>query len=379
MKKTVVIIGAGAIGRGYLPWILDDSSYEYTFVDVDPKIINSMKKNKKYSSYMVKDDKLIQKTIDCSRSFLLNDFRLSNLNNVAAIFLNVGPRNCSKAVVGLDGVYCPIILCENDPNTVDVVKDVLGYDRAYFAIPDVITSNTASEELLKTDPLSIITEDGVIFIDQRAAPLKGLINFCSKEEIEKQWTAKMYLHNTPHCIAAYLGALAGVKYVHEAMAIPKIQEIVVGAMNEMLTVLKLKWEIDHTFLDYYADKEIRRFENKLLHDPVSRVAREPLRKLELDGRLIGAAQICLSHGFIPINIIAGIVSALLFENENDADHHLSFIRNVLPNKIILNYIIGLREGEALERVMNENFESVLKKLEKIATKNYDEASENELA
>ena len=44
------------------------------------------------------------------------------------------------------------------------------------------------------------------------------------------------------------------------------------------------------------NKELKRFENKLLFDPISRVAREPLRKLRSDNRIILAlrlAFICL--------------------------------------------------------------------------------------
>jgi len=194
--------------------------------------------------------------------------------------------------------------------------------------------------------------------------IKGRINFCTEDELlNKQWIAKLYLHNTPHCIAAYLGALIGVNYLHEAMNIPDIKKIVVGVMDEMLTALKLKWDIPHSFLDFYANKEIKRFSCRFLFDPISRVAREPLRKLELEGRLIGAAQMCISLGAIPNNILLGIVSAILFNNKNDPDNHLVFIRKVLPPQILMTYILGLREGEALEKVMSERFSKIISQLE----------------
>src|SRR4029079_17509883 len=130
----------------------------------------------------------------------------------------------------------------------------------------------------------------------------GLQVALDRKQLDQQWTAKLYLHNTPHCVAAYLGALLGVEYMHEAMRDPELAAIVEGSMREMLTSLKLKWDIEHNFLDWYAQKELDRFRSELLFDPISRVAREPLRKLELEGRLIGSAQICLSLGFVPENI-----------------------------------------------------------------------------
>jgi len=294
---------------------------------------------------------------------LHSEFPASEHSNAVAVFMSVGPRNSLTAAGVLKGMKCPIILCENDPQSVQVVRNALNYDKVYFAIPDVIASNTASEEILEKDPLSVISENGTLFIDQQAKGIKGNINFCDTAELDKQWITKLYLHNTSHCIAAYLGALAGVRYVHEAMEKPEIKKIVTGAMSEMLTSLKLKWDVPHPFLDWYAEKEIQRFCCKLLYDPVSRVAREPLRKLELSGRLIGAAQICLSLGFIPKNILIGITSALLFENQQNADSHFSFIRKILSSDMLVTYILGLRKGEVLEIVMKEYLPKIVLQLE----------------
>ena len=365
MKGKIVIIGAGAIGRGFLPWVIDLDIYELIFVDVNHSIVNLLKENKGYSTYCVKEDHLQELKVNSIEAYHSSEFDFSKYSDdVEAVFVNVGPRDCSMAVSGLSGANCPIILCENDPSTVNIVKNALNYDKVYFAIPDVITSNTAPSDLLDKDPLSIVTEDGVLFVDERVGCIKGRINFCTEDELlNKQWIAKLYLHNTPHCIAAYLGALIGVNYLHEAMNIPDIKKIVVGVMDEMLTALKLKWDIPHSFLDFYANKEIKRFSCRFLFDPISRVAREPLRKLELEGRLIGAAQMCISLGAIPNNILLGIVSAILFNNKNDPDNHLVFIRKVLPPQILMTYILGLREGEALEKVMSERFSKIISQLE----------------
>ena len=360
--SEIIILGAGAIGRGFLPWVIDTNIYELIFVDINSELVNRLNQQKQYKTYMVKSSKLEEKSVTVKRAYRLSEF--SSLNhNVQAVFMNVGPRNCLAACSCLKGIKSPIILCENNPQTVKVVKNALEYERVYFAIPDVITSNTASAELLTKDPLSIITEDGTLFVDEKAGDIKGKINFCDEAELNKQWTAKLYLHNTPHCIAAYLGAFVGTGYIHEAMKIPQIKEIVSGSMSEMLTALKLKWEIPHSFLDYYAKKEIQRFCSELLYDPISRVAREPLRKLELGERLISAAQICLSLGFIPKNILLGIVGALLFRSEQDRDHHLSFLYRNLPPNLLLTYVLGLRKGEVLELVMKERLSKMISDLE----------------
>jgi len=354
--EKIVIIGAGAIGRGFLPWCFKLNQYELVFVDNNRFIIEQMKKNKGYTTYMAIDGVLVEKFISVSKVFHIDEFDLSLVENVNSIYMAVGPRNIVKAAKGLKNVSCPIILCENDDATVITLQKALNYDRIYFAIPDVITSNSASDENLLKDTLAIHTENGELFVDNRATGTEGTIRYVSEVELKKQWAAKLFLHNTPHCVAAYLGALLGLKYLHEPMKIQTTREIVVGSMNEMLTALKATWKIPHEFLEWYAEKELSRFSNELLMDPISRVAREPFRKLELDGRLIGASQMCFRYGFVPNNIVKGIVAAILFENEKDNDSNIILLRSHLPINVFLTYVIGLRQGEVLEEILTNDYD-----------------------
>jgi len=314
---------------------------------------------------MAKEGVLEEKFIKVNYAFHLDEFDLSLITDVNAVYMAVGPRNILKASKGLKNIHCPIVLCENDDATVITLQKALNYDNIYFAIPDVITSSTASEENLKIDPLAIHTENGELFVDDRASCTLGNIRYVSEEELKKQWTAKLFLHNTPHCVAAYLGALLGLKYVHDPMKIAATREIVVETMKEMLTALKATWTIPHDFLDWYAEKEILRFSNELLMDPISRVAREPFRKLELNGRLIGAAQMCFRYGFVPYNIVKGIVAAILFENEKDNDSNIILLRKHLPMKVFLTYVIGLRSGEVLEDLLSSEYDNLSNSLLKL--------------
>lgn len=368
-RPTLVVIGAGAIGRGFLPWVFDPTSHEFVFVDANRALIEQMEAARQYTTHRVRGGALERRDVPIRGAYLPDAFRDAPRPSASAVFVSVGPRNVPKVAPLLEGLGGPVVLCENDPLTVDELRSLTGRTDIYFAVPDVITSNSAPRSLAAEDPLSVVTEDGVLFVDGAARGLEtGNVTACSRKELEKQWTAKLYLHNTPHCVAAYLGALAGVEYVHEAMRIPLIEEVVRGAMHEMLTSLKLRWDISHQFLEWYAAKELSRFSSELLSDPISRVAREPLRKLELEGRLIGAAQICLSLGFVPQNVMAGIASALLFEDARDPDHHLAFMRRALPTSTVLTYVLNLRKGEALERVLREHLDPILGRLEPLVAR-----------
>jgi mannitol-1-phosphate 5-dehydrogenase len=362
MKKDIVIIGAGAIGRGYLPLVLNNSKYNFIFIDQNLKILNLLKKKKYYYSYKIKNNLYVKKKIFIKWVFHINQIAQLKLKNLSLCFVCVGPRNIKDIIFFLKTINVPIIVCENDPEAVNEIKKNIKNKKVFFAVPDVITSNTSPKKLLIKDQLSIVSEDGKLYVE-KGPKIYGEIKFLSKKDLLKiQWTAKLYLHNTPHCIAAYLGSIINVKYIHSAMKNQFVRKIVEGSMNEMLKSLKLNWDISHNFLEWYAQKEINRFKNTLLFDPISRVAREPLRKLEINGRLIGAAQLCLYNGVFPNNILKGIVSAFMFKNRQDADNHIELLQNSMAPEHFNQFILGLRTGEPLDLLLKDKLNQIRNEL-----------------
>ncbi len=366
LKETIVIVGAGAIGRGYLPWTFEDNRYNLILVDQNVELIRKLKEQGYFTSYMTMKGKgLVGKKFMVDQAYTIDEFQTVQCPDPVTCYMAVGPRNVVLASKVLKRFTCPIVLLENDDKTVELVRVAVGRENVFFAIPDVIASNTASLENLQKDPLALHTEDGEMFVDARAKAVAGRIIYCDELELKNQWAAKLYLHNTPHCIAAYLGSLLEQKYVHDPMGVPKARKIVEGAMNEMLRALKLTWDIPHDFLDWYAAKELDRFSNRELCDPISRVAREPFRKLELNGRLVGAALMCLKLGYVPINLLLGITAALLYKNESDQDNHIAFAIKYLSPAIVLSYLLKLRKGEVLEELLSSNFVTLVDQLEEV--------------
>ncbi len=363
--SLVVVIGAGAIGRGFLPWVLPESA-EILFVDGNPRIVQAMNERHRYVTYMAKDGVCIPRVVELTGAMSPAEAASADLSGAALAFCAVGPRSVVAVAPILARVGGPVILCENDPAAVDIAQATTGRSDIVFAVPDVITSNTSPPELLALDPLSVVTEEGTLFVDERAGAPLGDWRGVGRAELDQQWTAKLYLHNTPHCVAAYLGHRVGATYLHEAMRHDACEAIVRGSMNEMLSALKLRWEIPHDFLEWYAAKELQRFTNHLLCDPIARVAREPLRKLSLDGRLIGAARICLAHGILPHNLLLGIASALLFDEPSDPDRQMAFLRRALAPDDLLTIVLGLSRGEALELLLRDQLPNLEARLSRLS-------------
>lgn len=296
----IKVYGAGAIGRGFLPFVFPYDEFEFIDPNVDIR---------PYSTFQVRDD------VGYDEIFV----EPTTFNRPDIIFCCVGTRNCTRIADQFRDPSIPVYVLENDSRVVPVLRDMTGNDNIWFAIPDVITSNTAPSGLLEHDSLAVVTEQGYLYMPFGSRMPDGA-HYLQPDMMEKQWKAKLYLHNTPHCIAAYLGYQKGYKYIHECMADEEIKSTVRGVIDECARMVNNRYNLHLGFSTYYSEKEIARFSNPLLHDPITRVAREPLRKLSEGERLIGAARLCIQSNIIPVNIMKGIKAALAYDEPNDPDY-----------------------------------------------------------
>ncbi|MDD1690306.1 MAG: hypothetical protein LUQ66_06555 [Methanoregula sp.] len=356
MRRVLLVYGAGAIGRGYLPWVFSPQEFDYYYVETNPAIANLINTQKQFTTCRIRNGAYECMTVPVVQCFRPGE-ETAVIDKADAIVTAVGPRNIYPLSESIKGTTKPVICCENDASIPSLITTLTGNPNVVFAIPDVITSNTAPPELLNKDPLSIVTEDGTCYIDERVSYLGGNCIYINQDELSKQWMAKLYLHNTPHCIAAYLGYILQVNYLHESMKNPHVDRIVTGAMNEMQQLLAKKFFIDQQFIGWYADKELQRFRNSLLFDPISRVAREPFRKLAPNERLIGAAQLCVSCGIIPQNILLGIMAAFCYDNPADPDVNIKYLMDSLAPKDFLRIAMQLRPGEALYELLLKRWDN----------------------
>jgi hypothetical protein len=344
-----LIVGGGAIGRGFIPWVLDE--FEIDIFDQSTDLVKGVIDRGGFYSFMSDGETLTEKWIK-PRCITSNFAKLQGCE-YDIVFIAVGPRNVSLLPVGIKDI-----------------RRAYELDLVYFGVPDVITSSSASPSNLMRDPYAIHTENGVLYL-QRPTDLDPVlesllpqVHWLPLESLNQEWDAKLYIHNTPHCIAAYLGQMAGCTYLHEAMSKPAIHRIVDGVIDELVCALKLITPYDHHFIESYALKEMRRFSNSLLFDPVSRVAREPLRKLHPSGRLMGALRMLLSVGVNPTYLMAGIAAALCYSDINDRDNlQLSKI-NEFGVPAFLKYHLGMDEHSIESEFVVKRYEAALGFLER---------------
>jgi len=350
--QALLIYGAGAIGRGYVPWIFSPNKYSYSYVETKDDLRNSLNHRKKFTTFKIVDGRYESMEVTIEQCYNLGEEK-EKVGEVDAIVTAIGSRNIPSIVGNLKGSYTPIICFENDPSICELLISKTGNPNVAFGIPDTICSNTAPDQLKNKDPLSLVTEDGTCYIDHSVSWMRDNCVYADENLLGKQWIAKLYLHNTPHCVTAYLGHILSVTYVHEALLNKNVEKIVNGVLDETKELLTKRFNFDEHYVEWYANKELKRFRNPLLCDPISRVAREPLRKLGLNERLIGAAKLCIEcvPCITPTNIIRGIVAAFYYDNPVDCDSQkIKFLMRSLEPTGFLE-ALGLRPHEQLHKLI----------------------------
>ena len=76
--------------------------------------------------------------------------------------------------------------------------------------------------------------------------------------------------------------MKGCATIEESIAVPEIFELVHAAMQQSGEALVKQFGFDHEAHFQYIEKIIGRFRNPYLKDDVTRVGREPVRKLSPD-------------------------------------------------------------------------------------------------
>jgi mannitol-1-phosphate 5-dehydrogenase len=163
--------------------------------------------------------------------------------------------------------------------------------------------------------------------------------------------AKFLGFGAGHAMCAYLGILRGHSYIHEAIADPLLRPMIQRSLQtsrrSLLSVEAASGEEVVRTIEW----TLTRYGNAGLGDPLTRVARDPIRKLAPDGPLIGAAQ--LVHrvtGRVPVGFARAIASALVYRN--DADEQARRLREMLERDglpAVLERVCGLEADDPLRR------------------------------
>ena len=380
-NKKAVHFGAGKIGRGFIAELLHDSGYEIIFGDVVDELVDLVNKEHEYPLFLI-DHNYEEKTIDhvvaysniknpeklidamCEAEIITTSVMATNLPKVAPLitegFKKRLKENKNKAIV---------MACENAMMGTDILKkamietNILSEEEldSIAVFPNTVVDrmvfggvHNGKEGIEVGDAYELVIEKNKL-IDPNYEPIKGAeyVN-----DLMMYLQRKIYIINCGHAIAGYYGqALKGYEIVQDSLRDPELIPQIREAMLESASALEKKYGFTHeSLVDYMETMMVKRFTTPGVVDPISRVSREPIRKIAPNDRIMGPANNCEEYGLDNTYLLKGVACALKFKSEGDAqaEELQNFIKENGVEEAIVKYT-GVEKGIRMYNAILEEY------------------------
>ena len=349
MGKQALIFGAGNVGRGFLGQLFSESGYQVTFVDVDEPLIDALNARRAYTIRLVDNDRAEEVIISPVRALHAGDAAavaqvLAEADIAAtAVGARALPQIAPLVAAGItrrfqvsDFALRPgllnIIVCENLKDAAATFRRLVSehltaahrdiWLRQVGFVDTVIARMVPppTPEIRARDPSFIIVEPYKVLPVDRSGfvgPIPAIIGLEPMDNFAAYTASKLYIHNCGHALLGYLGYLRGHTYAYEALDDPAIRPLLEAALAESRAGIVAVHSVDALWLEAHAADIVRRFANRALGDTVFRLARDPLRKLAPEDRLVGAARLAERAGVTPQALSWGIAAGYCFDDPAD--------------------------------------------------------------
>jgi mannitol-1-phosphate 5-dehydrogenase len=384
LSGSAVLFGAGNIGRGFLAQLCHESGLEVVFVDVAAPIVDALNSRRCYPVHIVGDapETIMIRGV---RAVLGADLERVSEEIAQAVILftavgagalpHIAPTLASGLLARHRRVGGPvnIILCENlhdaparlrglvaaslPDNERDAILERTGFVQAVVSrMVPVQTEQQRARDLLaiqveayKRLPIDANAVVGTL------PPITGVE---PTSRFDAYVERKLYAHNCAHAVLGYLGHIAGHQYGYEALEDIRIFSLLRAVLAETSEALIRKHGFSREEQEAHVEDLFARFRNRALGDTCRRLARDPIRKLAPDDRLVGAARLCESQQVEPRALAWAIVAALRYEDPEDpaACEMQRMIRDE-GRDIALARICAIEAGEPLAALIREAFDT----------------------
>lgn len=377
---SCVIFGAGKIARGFLGHLLYLSNIDFVFVEKVDALVDLINERGEY---------LVNVLGDSSKNTVVKNAKALKFSDTQAIaeaiaeadcvFDAVGGKNLGEIVpfliAGIEkraasGKALNFITCENWKKPADILEEgvkagisaeYLPYLEEKIGFTEAVIMRSAIEatpDLLEKDPLVVNVQDFWEFpfdASRCKAPMpEGMICLKPIYEFTGFLERKFYTYNAANGTTSFVGALLGHKYIADAAHDERILEILDGVYKETATALSKKHEFPFEEQWAFTRTSLRKLQDRNIVDYIERNARDPIRKLGKDDRLVGSARLCLEYGVKPENLALAIACAMYYEEPTDSFAvQLKQIRTTQGIDVILRDICSLDPDGELGALVKE--------------------------
>ena len=375
--KPFVFIGAGKTGRGFIARLAREENAAFAFVDKNETLVRRLRAERAYgiSFFHGAREDLV---IEGFEAYLPEERdAVTALAGAEGIFVSVGSGNFPEVAELLARAVrerrsqgtttpCDLFTCENATKPALKLKTLVAakcgaeervHLEKHFGFSEcTVFCSTIERE--KTG-LDILSEAYPELQYDAATVLRGTPPFRSMVPIrnfDAFLARKIYTYNCASAAIAYLGALKGYRMYAEAAQDEDVSAVLEALYREVEGALCA--EYGYTVQDQreFARRSLEKFSDPAIEDTIERNARDVLRKLAPDDRLIGPARLMEKHGVKPLALALVVAGALCYKAQGE-----TALREALAAKGaegILRDTCGLDPASAFARRSLEYFKKL---------------------
>jgi mannitol-1-phosphate 5-dehydrogenase len=338
LKKPIVIIGAGKTGRGFLARLAFLSGFPIIFVDKDVSLVNRLNVRGEYNISFFGNRRAPLKISSFSAHIANSDYAEELIAKSELVFTCVGASNLEqisvliaeslkKRIEHISTKTLYIVTAENAISPAkklsDMIQDRLGsfeHDSDQFLVAEAAIFCTTIEDT--DDPLNIRSEDLDILpydASQIGETLNILCGAQAEYDFNKVLQRKIYTYNCASACIAYLGFLRKYTCFAEAANDPVIVSFLQRLYLETGEAICREYGFSETQQEEFALRSLRKFQDYEIRDSVERNARDVVRKLLPDERLVGPAILMQKHGLVPTVLPIVYAAALLYRHSGEEE------------------------------------------------------------
>ncbi len=324
----IVHFGAGNIGRGFIGQVLNENHAQVHFVDVNEQIIKQINQDGGYDIEYI-DEHSSRYTITNVKAYNIlkdEDKIIELISKCDKVTTSLGINNISKIVdllasgLSKNKQVVEVLCNENAVYASDHLKSLM--DEHGYKLTNVVYTNTTidrqalskvegGKEIALVEPYYSWIIEKNEFNQQAKNILK---NVTYVNNIDEYIERKLAIVNAAHACTAYLGVKIGYQTVQEVLADKTCYQYIYNMLKEHNEYLSVKYGCSN--LDEYIFATLKRHANPLMADSVYRVGRNPIRKLQVNERLV--APIFANVGTIE-NSLKSVALCLCFDDPADQE------------------------------------------------------------
>ena len=124
---------------------------------------------------------------------------------------------------------------------------------------------------------------------------------------------KFYTYNAANGTVSFMGALLGYEILSDAARDPFILENLDGVYRETSQALCKKYGFEWDDQWAFTRTSLKKLQDVTIVDTIERNARDPIRKLGPDDRLVGSARMVYGYGILPEHLCTSIACAIFYK------------------------------------------------------------------